>query len=336
MSILLSEVTINNTTLKNRIVMAPMCMQKSDDEGFVKDFHLVHYGARAIGGVGLIILEATSVSKEGRISDLDLGIWSDEHIAGLKILCGVIQGQGAKAGIQIAHAGRKSMAESTTPLSCSNVIKDTRYATPKEMTQSDIDMVKDEFLNGVRRADEAGFDVIEIHGAHGYLINQFLSPITNHRTDEYGGSPENRARFLKEILSSIRNIYKGTLCLRISATDYKEEGLKVEDYVELFKSINNIDIISVSSGGIVDGLDINIFQAYQVPLASTIKNSTNIPVATVGMINTVELAESILKEKSADLILIGRELIRNPNWSIKASYELGFEPSINSSYKRAY
>lgn len=335
MSILFSPITINNTTLKNRIVMAPMCMLKSDDEGFVKDFHLIHYGARAIGGVGLIILEATSVSKEGRITDLDLGIWSDEHVAGLKILCGVIQGQGAKAGIQIAHAGRKSTAKGT-PLSCSNVIDDTRYATPKEMTEDDINMVKEEFLNGVRRASEAGFDVIEIHGAHGYLINQFLSPITNHRKDKYGGNLENRSRFLKEILSSVRNIYKGTLCLRISATDYKEEGLKVEDYVELFKSTLNVDIISVSSGGVIDGLDINIFPGYQVPLASTIKNSTNIPVGTVGMINTSELAESILKDKNADLILIGRELIRNPNWSIKASYDAGLEASISGAYKRAY
>ena len=335
MSILFSPITINDTTLKNRIVMAPMCVQKSDDEGFVKDFHLVHYGARAIGGVGLIILEATSVSKEGRISDLDLGIWSDEHIAGLKILCGVIQGQGAKAGIQIAHAGRKSMVKGI-PLSCSNVIDDSRYATPKEMTQSDIDMVKEEFLNGVRRAASAGFDVIEIHGAHGYLINQFLSPITNKRTDQYGGSLENRARFLKEILESIRSIYKGTLCLRISATDYKEEGLKVLDYIELFKSVQNIDIISVSSGGVIDDLDLDVFEGYQVPLASTIKNATSIPVGAVGMINTPEFAESILKENKADLILLGRELIRSPNWLIKASYELGIESSINFAYKRAY
>ena len=335
MSILFSPITINGTTLKNRIVMAPMCMLKSDDEGFVKDFHLVHYGARAIGNVGLIILEATSISKEGRITDLDLGIWSDEHIAGLKILCEVIQGQGAKAGIQIAHAGRKSMAKGI-PLSCSNVIEDSRYSAPKEMTLSDIDMVKDEFLNGVRRAASAGFDVIEIHGAHGYLINQFLSPITNKRTDQYGGSVENRTRFLKEILESIRSIYKGTLCLRISATDYKEEGLKVEDYVLLFKSVQNIDIISVSSGGVVDGLDIDTFEGYQVPLASTIKNSVSIPVGAVGMINSSKFAENILKENKADLILLARELIRNPNWSIKAAYELGAEPSISPAYKRGY
>lgn len=335
MSILFSPITINNVELKNRIAMAPMCVLKSDNEGFVKDFHLVHYGARAIGGVGLIILEATSVSKEGRITDLDLGIWSDEHIAGLKILCSVIQGQGAKAGIQIAHAGRKSTTDGT-PLSCSNLVNDSRYTSPKEMTEEDIDMVKDQFINGVRRAVEAGFDMIELHGAHGYLINQFLSPITNSRKDSYGGSPQNRSRFLKEILSGIRNFYKGALSVRISATDYVENGLNVEDYVSLFKGIDNVDFIDVSSGGILDNLNINVFPGYQVPLANEIKKNINIPLGTVGLITEAQMAEDILRQDKADLILIGRGLLRNSNWAIDASYELGDAISMPLAYKRAY
>lgn len=335
MSILFSPLTINKTILKNRIVLSPMCTQSSDNQGFVKDFHLIHYGARAIGQVGLIILEATSISPEGRITDLDLGIWSDEHLTGLKKLCSFIKNQGSQAGIQIAHAGRKSRIPHTT-ISCSNVIQDDRYTSPKEMTLDDITYVQQQFIDSVKRAIEVGFDVIEIHAAHGYLINQFLSPITNHRKDQYGNSVENRSRFLKEILFRIREFYQGTLFVRISATDYLKDGLNVEDYIKLFQDIDNIDFIDVSSGGIIDNLEIELYPGYQVPLSEQFKKNSKIPIGAVGLIKSPQLAEKILQQNKADLIFIGRELLKNPNWAIITAHELGDEISITHAYKRMF
>ncbi len=335
MNILFSPLSINKTQLKNRFVMAPMCTKMSDEYGFVKDFHLAHYGARAIGQVGLIILEATAVSPEGRITDLDLGIWCDDHIEGLTKLATMIKNLGSKAGIQIAHAGRKSSAPGV-PISCSDHIQDFRFTPPKEMSLEDIAMVQELFVDGVKRAIKAGFDVIELHAAHGYLIHQFLSPITNRREDKYGGTFENRLRFLKELLALVREFYSGTLFVRISATDYMEGGLEVEDYTKIFQEIDNIDFIDVSTGGLIDGLDLEVFPAYQVPYAKTLKETTSYPVGTVGIINTPQLASEILQEKRADLIFLGRALLKNPHWVIDAAVALEEAIDIPAAYKRAY
>ena len=335
MSILFSPIIINNLALKNRIVMSPMCILMSDNQGFVKEFHHIHYGARAIGQVGLIIIEATSISPEGRITNADLGIWNDLHLEGLKELCDTIKKHGAKAGIQIAHAGRKSRIPNTT-ISCSNVVVDGRYSAPREMTLKDIATVQDQFISSVKRAIEAGFDVIELHAAHGYLINQFLSPITNHRKDNYGNSPENRARFLKEILARIREFYTGVLFVRISASDYKKEGLNVNDYIKLFKDIDNVDFLDVSTGGIIDGLEIKAKAGYQVPFANKLKKHLTIPVGAVGKINKAKQAEKILQQNKADLIFIGRALNRNPNWAIQAAYDLKEEIDLPKAYKVSF
>ncbi|MDK2818582.1 MAG: NADPH dehydrogenase NamA [Spirochaetota bacterium] len=335
MSVLFSPIIINNLALKNRIVMSPMCLGMSDNQGFVKEFHHIHYGARAIGQVGLIIIEATSVSPEGRITDADLGIWNNLHLAGLKELCETIKQQGSKAGIQIAHAGRKSNIPHTA-MSCSNVVVDQRYSIPIEMTLEDIATVQDQFISSVKRAIEAGFDVIEIHAAHGYLIHQFLSPITNNRKDNYGDSPENRARFLKEILTRIREFYKGVLFVRISATDYKKEGLQVTDYIQLFKDIDSIDFVDVSSGGIIDDLNIKIYPGYQVPLSKMLKKHISIPVGAVGIIKKAKQAEKILQQNKADLIFLGRALNKNPNWAIQAAHDLKEAIDLPKAYKTSF
>ncbi len=248
---LFSPYTIRDVTFKNRIVMSPMCMYACDrEDGTVHNWHLVHYATRAVGQVGLIIVEATAVTPQGRISARDLGIWDDNHIDGLRTLTTLVHEQGANIGIQLAHAGRKATVSGEI-IAPSPIPFDETMRTPKEMTKADIEETIDVFQQGARRAKEAGFDVIEIHAAHGYLINEFLSPLTNKRTDEYGG--ENRYRFLSEIIEAVKEVWNGPLFVRISAHDYHPDGLTVKDYVEYAKQMKaqGVDLIDVSSGAVV-------------------------------------------------------------------------------------
>ncbi|RJS59619.1 NADPH dehydrogenase NamA [Bacillus sp. PK3_68] len=328
--------TIKDVTLKNRIVMSPMCMYSAEEDGKVNDWHLVHYPARAVGQVGLIMVEATAVTPEGRITEHDLGIWSDDHVPGFKRLAPLVQAHGAKIGIQLAHAGRKSEVRgeilAPTALSFDETMK-----TPKEMTESDIKRTIQAFTDGARRAKEAGFDVIELHGAHGYLINEFLSPLTNHREDEYGGSPENRFRFLKEVIIAVRDVWSGPLFVRVSAHDYHENGLDAEDYSEIAKQLKDLDIdlIDVSSGAVVPA-KISVFPGYQVKFAETIKHGADIPVGAVGMITSPTQAEEILRNERADLVFLGRELLRDPYWPRRAAIELKTEIEAPVPYERGW
>ena len=330
--------TIKNMTLKNRIVMSPMCMYSSfNKDGKVQDFHLVHYPTRAIGQVGLIIVEATAVSPEGRISMTDLGLWDDEHVEGMKKLTSLVKEHGAKIGIQLGHAGRKADVEgdivAPSPLPFSN-----RYKEPKELTIEGIKKVVDDFQKAALRAKQAGFDCIEVHGAHGYLINQFLSPLTNKREDEYGGSLENRYRILKEIIIKVREVWDGPLFVRISASDYHEDGMKPEDYLPIVRWMkeDGVDLVDVSSGAVVPKVPINVFPGYQVPFAELIRKETGMPVGTVGLINIPDLAEEILQNGRADLVFLGRELLRNPYWPYQAAKALGYPLEAPEQYRRGW
>lgn len=328
---------LKNVELKNRIVMAPMCMYSSQNEdGKVENWHRTHYTSRAVGGVGLIILEATAVTPQGRISPQDLGIWDDEHIEGLKELVNLMNEQGAKTGIQLAHAGRKAVLEGDI-LAPSSIPFNDEMKTPVEMTEDDIKETITAFIKGAERAKKSGFDVIEIHGAHGYLINEFLSPLSNKRTDEYGGSPENRYRFLREVIDGIQQVWDGPLLVRVSAKDYNDEGLDVEDYVVFAKWMKEqgVDLIDVSSGALVPAR-IPVFPGYQVKLAETIKNGAGIDTGAVGLITTGIQAEEILQNGRADLVLLARELLRDPYWPRTAAKELGVEIEAPKQYDRGW
>ena len=333
---LFSPYTIKNVTLKNRIVMSPMCMYSSGNEdGSVTNFHLIHYGTRAAGQVGLVMVEATAVLAEGRISNKDLGIWDDNLIEGLHKTTTFIHDNGAKAAIQLAHAGRKAELE-TDALAPSAIPFNETMKMPIEMSKHQIKNTVLAFQQAAVRSKQAGFDVIEIHGAHGYLINEFLSPLTNKRTDEYGGSPENCYRFLREIIDSINEVWNGPLFVRISANDYHPEGLTVQDYVQYTKWMKEqgVDLIDCSSGAVVPA-SIDVYPGYQVQYAKHIKEHANIATGAVGLITTGVQAEQILNNNEADLIFIGRELLRNPYFPRIAANELGFELKEPYQYERA-
>lgn len=338
MSKLFSTFKLKNLELKNRIVMAPMCMYSADEKGISNSWHYIHYGTRAVGGTGLIIMEATAVESRGRITSKDLGIWSDSHIEGLRSIVEECKKHGAKMGIQLAHAGRKCEAASEEIIAPSPIAFSEKYRTPKEMSKEDIKEVVSAFKAAAKRAKEAGFEVIEIHGAHGYLIHEFMSPVTNKRKDEYGGSAENRARFLKEVISAVREVWTEELplILRVSAEDYAEEGNSPEDTAEIidFAKDAGIDIVHVSSGGLVEAR-INVYPGYQIGFAEVIKCITNLPVIAGGFITSPLMVEEILQNNRADLVFLGRELLRNPYWPLRASKELQEEIEWPVQYLRA-
>ncbi|GAA0346471.1 NADPH dehydrogenase NamA [Bacillus carboniphilus] len=334
---LFSPYTVKGVTLKNRIVMAPMCMYSSHEkDGKLQNWHYTHYISRAVGQVGLIMVEATAVTAQGRISEQDLGIWSDEHIEGFTKLVSMMKEHGAKTAIQLAHAGRKADIEGDI-VSSSAIAFSDKYKTPKELTKEEIAETVEAFKLGAERAKKAGFDILEIHAAHGYLINQFLSPLTNKRTDEYGGSVENRYRFLKEVIDEIRSIWDGPLFVRVSAKDYHEEGLDVEDYVVFSKWMKDqgVDLIDVSSGAVVPAR-INVYPGYQVKLAETIKHGADIDTGAVGLITTGVQAEEVLQNDRSDLIFLARELLRDPYWPRRAAKELGEEIQSPVQYERGW
>lgn len=337
MSQLFSPITVKGLALKNRIVMSPMCMYSCDArDGKVTNFHKTHYTSRAVGQVGLIIVEATAVTPQGRISDRDLGIWSDEHTAGLKELVDLAHEAGAAIGIQLAHAGRK--AELEGPIVAPSALPfNEKYKTPEEMSQEQIRETVQAFKDGASRAKQAGFDVIEIHAAHGYLINEFLSPLTNRRSDEYGGTPEGRYRFLSEIVEAVKEVWSGPLFVRISASDYHPEGLTVDDYVGYARTLKSqgIDLIDCSSGAVVPA-HIDAFPGYQVPFAERIKREAEMMTGAVGLITTGPQAEEIIRGGQADLIFIARALLRDPYWPRTAAKELGETIPAPPQYGRGW
>jgi NADPH2 dehydrogenase len=337
MSKLFSNFKVKNIELKNRIVMAPMCMYSADNDGLSKEWHCIHYATRAIGGVGLVIQEATAVESRGRISDRDLGIWEDAQIDGLKRIVSEVKKHGAVIGIQLAHAGRKCEAAKENIIAPSAVAFNESYRIPSEMNKADINEVVEAFKAGARRASEAGYDVIELHGAHGYLINEFLSPLSNMRTDQYGGSVENRARFLKEVVAAVREVWtkEKAIILRVSAEDYAEGGNHPEDLVEMINIVKaeGLDIIHVSSGAVVPA-SIKVYPGYQVKFAEVIKENTGLPVIAGGLITTAEMAEEIVQNNRADLVFLARELLRNPYWSLKAAHDLRDQIAWPEQYER--
>jgi NADPH2 dehydrogenase len=337
MAKLFEPYAIREVEFKNRIVMAPMCMYSSHNEdGMVQEWHRTHYATRAVGQVGLIIVEATAVQPQGRISAQDLGIWSDEHIDGLAEIVQLTQQHGAKTGIQLAHAGRKATVDGDIQAPSAVAFND-KYKTPIEMTVEDIRETIQAFKAGAMRAKKAGFDVIELHGAHGYLINEFLSPLSNKRTDAYGGSSENRYRILREIIDEVRSVWEGPLFVRISAHDYTEGGMTAEAYVEMAKWMKEqgVDLIDVSSGAVVPA-KIDAYPGYQVKFAETIKEGANIATGAVGLITTGIQAEEILKNNRADMVLLARELLRDPYWPYTAARELGVEIPAPKQYERGW
>jgi NADPH2 dehydrogenase len=325
MAKLFSSFQLKNMELKNRIVMAPMCMYSADLDGMAKDWHFTHYTTRAVGGVGLILLEATGVENRGRITDRDLGLWNEEQIAGLKRIVDACKVYGAKVGVQLAHAGRKSEVLAEPSIAPSAIAFSDKYRTPMEMTREDIRTVEAAFREAARRANLAGFDTIELHAAHGYLISEFLSPLINKRTDEYGGSKENRVRFLKEILQEVKSVWpvEKPIIVRVSAEDYAAEGNHDTNMAELLLLVKDegIDLLNVSSGGVID-TTMKVYPGYQIKFAETIKREVAIPVITGGLITSPLMAEEILQNNRADFVFLGRELLRNPYWPLQAAKEL--------------
>jgi 2,4-dienoyl-CoA reductase-like NADH-dependent reductase (Old Yellow Enzyme family) len=350
---LFSPLQIRGMHLRNRIVVSPMC-QYSCDDGFATDWHLVHLGSRAVGGAALVFTEATAVEARGRISPRDLGIWKDDHMEMLARIAAFVRAQGAVPGIQLAHAGRKAsvhvpweggafipeseggwrtVAPSAIPFRDSDT-------PPLELSKARICAIVQAFAAAARRALAVGFEVIEIHGAHGYLINEFLSPLANHRGDEYGGSFENRTRFVREVIEAIRGVWPGSLplFLRISATDWVDGGWTIDDSVRLASMLRplGVDLIDCSSGGLVPYAKIEPAPAFQVPFAQRIRRETGILTGAVGMITEPKQADCVIREGRADLVLLAREFLRDPYFPLHAAKALGFEIAPPVQYKRAF
>lgn len=334
---LFNKTKIRNLELKNRVIMAPMCMYKAKENGIVTPFHIEHYVTRASGGVGLVITEATAISPEGRISNQDLGIWNDRQVEVLKELTNRVHSYDAKIGIQIAHAGRKA-EDCDKPLAPSQIRFSEDYKLPKELNTQDIIKIKEEFLEAIKRSVKAGFDMIELHAAHGYFINQMLSPFTNKRDDIYGGSFENRNRFLTELIKEAREFYKGVIFVRLSAVDYEDSGFMLEDCIKLCKELKklDVDVIDVTTGGNSTNYTNKIYPGYQVEYAKAIKENVDIKTSAVGMIDTYEMAKHSLDRGDTDYILLGRELLRNPYWVVNNAKKHENIDFMNSSYTRAY
>jgi 2,4-dienoyl-CoA reductase-like NADH-dependent reductase (Old Yellow Enzyme family) len=354
MAALFDPLTIRGVTLRNRIGVSPMC-QYSYQDGFSNDWQLVHLGARAVGGVGLIITEATAVEGCGRITPYDLGLWSDAHIDPLVRVTRFIKEQGAVAGIQMAHAGRKACTDRPWNGGKPILPGDPRawqvvgpsplpfaegHQTPQELDKSGIRKLQDAFGAAAARALAAGFEWLEIHGAHGYLIHSFYSPLSNHRTDEYGGSFENRIRFLLEIVRSVRVVWPERLPLtvRLSGTDWVEGGWVVEEAVELSRRLKQegVDLIDCSAGGNVADARVPVGASYQVPISEAVRKGAEIFTATVGLITEPMQADEIIRNDRADIVLLGREMLRDPSWSLHAAQSLKQPGPVPVQYLRAF
>ncbi len=350
---LFSPLTIRDVTFRNRICVSPMCQYSSQD-GFADDWHLVHLGSRAVGGAGAVIMEATAVDPRGRISPQDQGIWKDAHVEFLARIASFVKEQGAVAGIQLAHAGRKAstarpweggkhLPESAggwLPVAPSPVAFHAEDPAPHELTKEEIRCLVEAFAAATRRALHAGFNLVEIHGAHGYLMHEFLSPLSNRRTDEYGGSFENRIRFALEVTEAVRAAWPEALplWLRISATDWAEGGWHLDESVELARRVHalGVDLIDCSSGGLTLQQRIELGPGYQVPFAARVRREAGIATGAVGMITEPEQAEKILDSGQADVILLAREFLRDPYFPLTAAKQLGGKVTPPVQYGRAW
>jgi 2,4-dienoyl-CoA reductase-like NADH-dependent reductase (Old Yellow Enzyme family) len=347
---LLTPAAFRGVTLRNRIVMSPMC-QYSAIEGMANDWHLVHLGSRATGGVSLVMVEATAVTRDGRISPGDMGIWSDEHIEPLARIARFVESQGAVPGIQLAHAGRKASCDvpwrggaalapdkgGWRPLYGPSPLPfDERNPAPTPLDIAGIDAIVGAFEAAARRAIKAGFKLLEIHSAHGYLLHEFLSPLSNQRTDEYGGSVENRMRLVLRVAEQLRRLMPDDmpLFMRISATDWVEGGWDVEQSVLLARELKarGVDLIDVSSGALIPTARIPVAKGYQVPFARRIRDEAGIATGAVGLITEAAHANEIITGGDADLVFLARELLREPYWALKAQNELGQEPTWPTQY----
>ncbi|MFN2460050.1 MAG: NADH:flavin oxidoreductase/NADH oxidase [Candidatus Velthaea sp.] len=350
---LFDSFTIRGVRLRNRIAVSPMCEYSSTD-GFAGDWHLVHLGSRAVGRAALVLTEAIAVTADGRISPADLGIYRDEHVEALARIVRFCEGQGAVMGTQLAHAGRKAStappwlgggpvaeadggwrpihAPSPLAFSASSIV-------PKELDEAGIAEIVAAFAAGAKRSAAAGFRVIELHGAHGYLIHEFLSPISNRRTDRYGGSFANRTRFLREVVDAVRVVWpeRNPLFVRLSATDWVPQGWDIEECIELARSLreHGVDLIDVSSGGTVADAKIPVGPGYQVPFAEPIRREAGIATGAVGMITEPHQAQTIVANGQADIVLLARELLRDPYWPMHAAQALGVELEWPNQYLRA-
>jgi 2,4-dienoyl-CoA reductase-like NADH-dependent reductase (Old Yellow Enzyme family) len=350
---LLTPLSVRAVTLRNRIGVSPMCQYSSDD-GFANDWHLIHLGQFALGGAGLVLTEATSVTAEGRISPQDLGLWKDEHVDMLARIGRFVRAHGAAFGSQLAHAGRKA---STAPpwegggpvdpahggwspiVAPSAIPFSEEYQTPIALDEAGIAAVIDAFRAAAQRALAAGMQVLELHGAHGYLLHQFLSPLSNTRTDRYGGSFENRVRLLRETVAAVRSVWPEELPLfvRLSATDWRDDGWRPEDSVALatLLAAEGVDMIDCSSGGVVRRVQIPLGPGYQVRFAEQLRRDAHIATAAVGLITTAAQADTIVRSGQADMVFLARELLRDPHWPLRAARELRQEIDWPKQYERA-
>ncbi|MER7448636.1 NADH:flavin oxidoreductase/NADH oxidase [Microbacterium sp. NPDC097977] len=353
MSILFSPLSIRSVTFRNRLWVSPMCMYSAID-GIVQEWHHTHLAQFASGGAGLIVAEAAGVVPEGRISPQDVGLWNDEQRDAWTPIVAAIHARGAKAGIQLAHAGRKAstwwpwaehqgsvpQSEGGWTTTAPSAIAYEGFAEPVALDADGIEAIVTGFASAARRAIEAGFDVLEIHGAHGYLLHQFLSPLSNLRDDDYGGSLENRARLLLRVVEAVREAAGDgvPLFVRISATDHADGGFTPDEAatVGAWATDRGADLIDVSSGGLVAHQHISVFPGYQVPLAETVRQGGRIPVSAVGLITAAEQAEQVLAEGAADAIFAGREWLRDPHFALRAAHELGADIAWPPQYERAH
>lgn len=335
MTDLFTPISIKNMTLKNRIVMPPMCMYSATEQGMATDFHVIHYASRAIGQIGFIIVEATAIEPDGRITKNDLGVWDDEHIKGLKWITKQIHANGAVACLQIAHAGRKSRAAEVPKAPSS--IGFEGYPDPKALTVDDIKDLIEKYKQAARRAREANFDCIEIHAAHGYLIHEFVSPLTNTRTDQYGGTQVNRNRFLYEVVEAVRSEWplEYPLALRISAEDYVKEGLHPQNWAEIINGLPHgyVDVIHVSSGGLVK-VPIDDYPGYQLMFAKKIRKETKLVVIAGGLIEDPVMANGVLGSDEADLIFFGRLSLREPYFPLRFAQRMRYDLTWPVQYER--
>jgi 2,4-dienoyl-CoA reductase-like NADH-dependent reductase (Old Yellow Enzyme family) len=353
-SSLFSPLTLRDVTLRNRIVVSPMCEYSSRD-GCANDWHAVHLGSRAVGGAGAVLTEASAVTADGRISSADLGIYSDDHVEALARIFRFVEERGAVPGMQLAHAGRKaSTAEPWTgggpvapadggwePIWAPSAIAfRDGWQVPRAMSVTDIDTVVRAFAAAARRLCEAGGKIAELHAAHGYLLHEFLSPLSNHRDDQYGGSFENRTRIVREVVDAVRGVWpeRFPLWVRISSTDWADGGWTIEDSVALVAQLKDrgVDLVDCSSGGNLAHATIPVGPGYQVPFAARIRRETGVMTGAVGLITEPEQAEAIVKSGQADVVLLARQMLRDPYWPIHAARALGETPPVPIQYLRAF
>lgn len=350
---LFDPLTIRGVTFRNRIGVSPMCQYSSED-GFATDWHLVHLGSRAVGGAALVVAEATAVSAIGRISPGDLGIWQDAHLAPLTRIASFIEGEGAVAGIQLAHAGRKASTARPwdggqavaneqggwEPVGPSALAFGEHYRTPREASLEELTEIRGQFRAAALRAKAAGFRYLELHAAHGYLLHSFLSPLSNERTDQYGGSFENRTRLVLEVARELRAAWPQdrVLGVRLSCTDWTEGGWTSEDTVKLAQLLERegVDLIDCSSGGNVASAKIPVGPGYQVPFSEAVKRGTQLHTAAVGMITEAKQADEIIRDGKADFVLLAREMLRDPYFAVNAAHALKHKAPVPKQYTRAH